>query len=956
MEPTSTINRSILRSLLLVLALLLSACTPIQRPPEPDSSGVHLSLDTTLPNDPRLRTGVLDNGLTYYIRHNEKPARRAELILAVNAGSLVEDDDQLGLAHFVEHMLFNGTERFPGNELIDFLADIGMQFGPDLNAYTRFDETVYMLHIPTDDHEIVARALDVLEDWAAYATFDPTELERERGVVVEEWRLGASDAQGRVRDQLLPLLLADSHYAVRDPIGDMEIVRTAPVSTLRRFYSDWYRPDLMAVIAVGDLDIDAVEQQIRDRFSTLPAPEQPRPLPSFSVPEHTEPQYLVIADPEQPYTAVEVLIKQPASATTTVADFRRNLVGSLFYQMLNARLDELTRQVEPPFVAAGAGQNGFVRPLDLTYFFADVHEDGIAAGLEALLVEIERVQRYGFTPGELERAGAIVLRNFEQAYREQDHSENWDFVSAYLDHFLSGRAISTAETNYRLAQAQLPEITLAEVNQRVEGLVANENRVVLVTAPVKEGLVLPDKQELAAIHTAVEASAIEPYADLTVDRPLIAEPPPPVAIIEEVEHPELGMVEFHLANGVRVLVKPTEFRQDEVVFAARSPGGLSLVDDEEFWAGWLSPAVVEQSGVGEFTTDELARLLAGKNVVVTPFVSTLYEGLYGSASPTDLTTLFQLIHLVATAPRMDAGGLAATQNRWLALLENRLLDPHNVLDDTLNRVLHGDNLRYRLPTAAEIRAIDQQQTAAVYQTRFADLDDMTFVFAGNLEVEDIKELAQRYLGSLPGLPTTESWLDQSLPLPAVSVAEQVFKGQEEQSVILLHFSGEAEPSEENDLRLVALRRLLGNLIDRELRERLGAIYANQVTSHLIVEPQGRYSVTIYLYCAPDRVDELVTAFFDLIGGLQERGPAATDVTRVNQQMLSDLEETLEQNQWWVNQILYYATASGRDLADLAALSSGADEVTAVTLQAAARDFLPQDRYIKVVLYPAAHDE
>lgn len=957
--------------LILLFALLLAACTPIRPPVDgtvpPVENGtiaptsgtippLDLALDASLPLDPNLRVGRLANGLTYYLRQNGQPAGRVELRLAVNAGSTLEDEDQRGVAHLLEHLLFNGTERFPEHQLIEFLESLGMGFGPDLNAYTSFDETVYQLQVPTDDPAVLERAFDVLEDWAAYATLDPAELESERGVVIEEWRVGDANASGRILRQLLPVLMGDSQYATRLPIGDPEVVRTVPVETVRRFYTDWYRPDLMAIIAVGDLDLDVAEAAIQARFNDLPAPEDPRERVEFTVPEHAEPRYLVVSDPEQSTTEIQVYIKRAAEPFTTVENFQDYLLSSLFYQMLNGRLGELGRQAEPPFVTAYATQGSFVRPLEATYYYAQVPDDGIVTGLTTLVTEIERVRLHGFTETELERAKRTILRSFEQSYNERNDTDSAVWAGYYADVFLGGDASTSAEDDYALAQALLPELSLAEVNAQVDDLVASENRVVIVTAPASDAVALPSETELAAIYSDVQATTIEPYVDQVVDVPLVAEPPTPVEITDQSELEALAVTTIELANGVRVLMKPTDFQGDEVLFTASSPGGRSLLSDEDYWEGWLVDLVVTESGVGELNQTELDNLLAGNTAAVEPYIGALDEGLTGSSSPADLETLFQLIYLYATQPRLDEASFAAVKTQWVTDLRNRLLDPINVLSDATNRALYGDGLRYRWPTVAEIESIDPQRAYEIYQERFADMDDFTFVFVGNFEEAALASLAQQYLGALPSQPTSETYRDLSSPFPSGIIEEVVYAGQDEQSIVQLIFAGPADASEVNQQQLGALRRVLDLMTTRTLREELGGTYGAYVGASMSVEPTGRYLFVVQFGCDPQKVDEMVAALLALIVELQENGPAAADVNTVNQQIARTLEVSLEQNNWWLGQLDYFSTTPDRSLEDLRHHVETPFTVTAEEIQATAMNYLPLDNYLEIVLYPAAYQE
>ena len=508
-------------SVLLGLLLMVAGCRPVQGPagaeavsPEPGAAPA-AGEGEPLPFDPDVRTGTLENGLTYYIRHNAEPPQRAELWLAINAGSVLEDDDQKGLAHFLEHMLFNGTENFAGMELVNFLESIGMQFGPDVNAYTSFDETVYTLQVPTGDDETLQKAFDVLAEWSSRATISPEEVEAERGVIVEEWRMRDLNASGRVNDQLIDTLLAGSLYADRLPIGEMEIVRSAPAETLRRFYERWYRPDNMAVVAVGDFeDLDQVQVWIEERFAGMETPAAALDRPQFDVPDYAESGAAVITDPEFPATILYVAYRQAAELLTTTDDYRSMLASFLVADMLNQRFTEIARQGDSAFLAASTGSSELVRPVQISTLYVQTEEDQVLPGYQAALAEIERARQNGFTEAELERAKTELLRQFESAYAERNNIENSVFAQGYLQHFLTGSIPTSVMDDFALAQELLPGLTLAELNARVETLFPEQNRAVLLVAPEKEGLVLPEAELLASLLESAGDQQLEQIAEV----------------------------------------------------------------------------------------------------------------------------------------------------------------------------------------------------------------------------------------------------------------------------------------------------------------------------------------------------------------------------------------------------------------------------------------------------------
>ncbi|MEZ4733205.1 MAG: insulinase family protein [Caldilineaceae bacterium] len=951
-------TRSLWLLCLTLIALVFSACQPIQPPSAiAPSAPPTLAYTDPIPPDPAVRIGQLENGLTYYIRHNTLPANRAEFWLAVNAGSLQEDEEQLGLAHLLEHMLFNGTRRFEGHELIDFLENSGMEFGPDVNAFTSFDETVYMLQVPTDDDELVQTAFDVLEDWAGYATLDPTEIDKERGVVVEEWRLSDESAWGRVQNEQWQSWLEGTRYAERLPIGDMEIVRNASPETIRRFYETWYRPDLMAVVAVGDFDVDVVEGLIQEHFSTLPAPTDPQLREAYPVPLTGASRYLVVTDPEFPYATVEVAYLREPVAYTTAGDFRTALIGRLFSIMLNQRFDELSRQSDAPFLAAVAYEGSFIRPVDIAGLWAQVQDDSITRGLAALITEAERAARYGFTESELERAKKDLIRQAEQAYDEREHTESNAHAFRYIDQFLSGGYLPSAELQLDLTQQLAPAITLAEVNERIAGFVGAENRMVMVTAPEKANLPVPTEADLAAVIEAAQAQTLEPYTDEVTDAQLMAETPAAVAIQSETTIEALGVTELLLANGVRVLVKPTDFKQDEVVFGATSPGGSSLLEAEELDEAGMISEVAGQSGVGAFDYTTLQKLLAGKEVMIYPWIGGLHEGIWGSASAKDLETLFQLLHLAFTQPRADEDAFATWQNQQRAWLANRELEPESALEDAYQEITCGEEPRCQPLTLDSLSAVDLARGFAIYQERFADADDFTFLFVGSFDLAQIKMLAQTYLGTLPTLPGAESWRDVSIPPPTGLYTRTLYKGEGERSVVRLIWEAPVDvagPAER--MAIDALNTILEIHLREQLREELGGTYGVWLMGNVWRHPTPASWFYIEFSCDPERAAELTAVVIDEIRKQQTEGPTAEDVAKFQAQAQRSHEEELEQNSAWQEWLEYYVETPEEAMTDILTFGERVAAVDGATVQTAAQHYLPLDNYIQLILYPEGYQQ
>lgn len=904
-----------------------------------------------LPLDPAVRMGRLDNGLTYYVQRNDTPLGRAELRLVVNAGSVVEEAGEQGLAHFIEHMLFNGTRRFPELTLIDTLERMGMEFGPDINAYTSPDETVYMLQVPTDQGELLQTGLDMLEDWAAYATLSDAEIDQERGVVIEEQRLADQNVGGRIRGQRWPALTAGTVYTDRLPIGDMAVIRSAPGDALRRFYQTWYRPDLMAVIAVGDFDAAQVEAQIRQRFASLPAPAAPQPRLEPAAPTAQPRRYLLMSDPEYPITDFSIDHVSPAWSIQTAGDFRRLLTVLLAGAMFNARLEKISRQPDAPFLYAGGGSQPWTRQIESFSVQGESQEGAALAAIEAVLTEIERIRQHGFTDQELARERANLALSYQIWQTEKENLDSAILAQGYSDHFLSGAASPSVDLAVALAARLLPEIALDDVAAAFQELAPAEGQLVSVTAPQKEGLALPDEAELAALFQRVAALELAPYVDSFAGQQLMEEPPPPAAIVFEETYPELGLSLFELANGVRVIVKPTDFWADDIVFSATSPGGASLVEDEDYPEAVLAAYLVTQSGLGELSYSDLQALLAGKAVHAEPGIFDISEGFSGYATAQDLELAFQLIYLYATAPQLDPAMAQVTQNQARAALLNRAVAPDALLQDALNKALYGDSARTGPLTLEQIEGFDAQRALAIYSDRFGDMSDFTFTFVGNVDPAQLKELAQRYLGALPGGGRVESWREMA-PLQLEGVDQRtVVKGQEQQGMVQVVFTGPYSPTQQSAVAMDALEAVLAMRLREDLREARSGVYAPFVSTNLAAAPAPEYAVWIAFSADPQRIDELVAALFQQVSSLQAEGPTVDELAKAREQLRRNRQEALRDNNFWLWTIEEHFTSPGARPEEILAYDALLETLQPADVQAAAQRFLAQDRYAQVTLLP-----
>lgn len=905
------------------------------------------SLSQPVPVDPRITIGRLPNGLKYYIRTNGRPSQRAELRLVVDVGSVVEDDDQVGLAHFIEHMAFAGSRHFGRQDLVRFMESIGMRLGPGVNANTGFDETVYMLHVPTDNREAMRKAFLFLSDVASGLTFDPAAVESERGVIIEEWRQGRG-AEARMREQQLPILVKGSRYAERLPIGTRENLERFTLEALKRFYTDWYRPDLMAVIAVGDFDKGAIESLIKEHFGPIPAPAQPRPRPVYPVPDHKETLFSIATDSEATATTVTIYNMLPLRDQATVGAYRQMQVERLYTGMLNARLAELTLKPDPPFVQAVTDRGIFVRSKEAAMLAALVREDGIERGLETLIAESARAARFGFTAAELDRQKRDTLRRYEGAFAERDKEESADLAAEFIRNFTQQEPIPGITYEFGLVQRFVPEITLDEVNQ-VARQWAGGSRVVLVNAPRKPGLVVPDATRLAAVIDKAAAADLKAYVDLTPNRPLLDRLPEPGSVVKTTR-PAFGVTQWELSNGVRVVLMPTTFRQDEVVFRATSPGGTSLASDKDYVAAMTAPQVVAAGGAGAFDAIQLRNALAGKAASVTAFIDDLDEGLAGGASPQDLETMFQLIYLQFTQPRADPAVFQVITTQTRAMLANQQASPEWVFRQTLQTALAQNHFRERLMTPEMVDEMDLDRSYAFYKDRFADASDFTFVFAGSFDLATMRPLVERYLGSLPSLHRKESWRNVGITPPKGIVEKTVRKGIEPKSQAAVVFTGPFVYNLPNQVALDALALVLETRLRNTLRGTLSGTYAVDVQAATSKIPEARYSVTVEFGCEPARTEELVKALFREIEALRASPPTAKEVSDAREGLLRQHETDLAQNSRLVAQLAERYRV-GDDIAEFFSLPVEYDALTPEAIHEAARRCLDLRNYVRVTLMP-----
>jgi len=928
------------RLLLFTLTVLVASSGSAQTRPAADS----------LPLDPAVRSGRLPNGITYYVRQNARPAKRAELRLVVNAGSILEDPDQLGLAHFAEHMAFNGTRHFEKQALVDYIERIGMRFGADLNAGTSFDETVYQLQVPTDSAHLVAQGIQILEDWAHGITFDSVEVEKERGVVIEEWRLGQGAGERMFKKQL-PVLFRGSRYAERLPIGTKESLESFDQAALRRFYRDWYRPDLMAVVAVGDFDVDSMLTLIRDHLGRVPARPGAAPRPLYAIPPRDTAAVAIATDPEATSTSLGLYVMRPARPEGTVEAYRRSLVGRIYARMLNDRLYELSQRPDPSFIGAGGGAGSLVRTMDAFSLGAAVPDTGLIRGFAAVLTEVERAERHGFTTPELERAKQDFLRSYEQAYAEREKTESGQLAEEYVRNYLSAEPSPGIAVEYDLVQRLLPGITLEETNAAAREWLARPDRVLLVNAPEKPGYQPPTAAELLAVFDEVRRRDVAAYVEELAEGPLVTAELAPVPIVAEQVDSALGLVRWTLANGATVVVKPTDFKDDEVLFSASSAGGSSLAPDSLYLATAFASQIASLGGVGEFSEVDLQKKLAGKAVRLSAYVGNYEEGLQGGASPKDLETLFELVYLRFVAPRADPDAFAAFKANVGALLANRSASPNVAFQDTITVTLAQHHPRARPLTPALFDSLDLERSMEAYRERFADAGDFVFYFVGAIDTAAARPLVERYLGNLPGRGRTEQFRDVGIRSPTGKVERVVRKGLEPKSSTRIVLSGPMRYDRTERFLVGVLAEILEIKLREALREELGGTYSVSVGASPTRVPREQYSISISFGSDPNRVPQLLAAVDAAIDSLRQLGPDAKEIEKVRETIIRSRETQLRENGYWLSR-LADADRNGDDPHQILDASDLLALLTRDRLERAARVYLDRANQVRVTLLPA----
>ncbi|MFN0253143.1 MAG: M16 family metallopeptidase [Kofleriaceae bacterium] len=947
---------------LLALLLAVAACGPkapptTTTPPDPndpnvgqlDGGGGTPSNSPTMPLWSEVKKGTLSNGLTYYVLKRPKPEKRAFLWLAVNAGSTQEDEDQRGLAHFVEHMAFNGTKRFPKADLVDYLEKIGMGFGADLNAETNFDYTTYKLTVPTDNADYVAKGLDILHDWAGGILFEPVEIDKERGVVLEEWRLGQGVGM-RLLNKHFPVLFKGSLYATRLPIGTPEVIKGAKPERLTTFYKDFYRPDLMAVIAVGDVDPAVMEKEIQARFGDLKNPASKKPRKAAGVPKADGTRVSIATDKELPtanITVANVFAHRPES---TEADFRRAISEQIYNLIANERLGTLAKKSEAPFMIAQVGVQGVTHEIDMFTRVAIPKEGRVEEALRALMTEAVRIERHGFTQSELDRARANIAAFYEQIAAQADTEGAEDYVEEITRNFYEREYMIGRRAERDLAVRFLPQITVAELNALAKSFGGADNRVILLSGP--EGKPLPDQKKLLAIVDEVQRASINAWEEAATTAKLMTTPPKPGTVTKETKIESIGVTEWTLSNGIKVVLKPTDFDAEQVTVSGDSPGGLAMADNKVWPSARFADDVVALGGVSDIDDDTLEKVLAGKRLQVSATISETTESVDGDASIKDLETMFQLMYLKMTAPRKDEAVFGTWKQAVREQLANQRRQPGAVYAIESQELLYKKHLRRTAPVAEDIDKIDLDKAMAFYKDRFGDASDFTFVIVGAFEPAKIKPLVETYLASLPGKGRKEKEKDVGIRRAGGSIKKSWPLNSEPKAQVSLSFYGDETWSRDKDRDMFVLGHVLEMRLREILREDMGGVYGVGAGGWIARRPRGERAFGIEFGCAPDAVDKLIKASLDEIAGVQKEGATAEQLEKIKAQFLRERETQIKTNGFWIGW-LASTYRFGDDPTLVTDPSKMIARMTSDNVKAAAKKFLPKAPYFQAVLMPAA---
>ena len=909
-----------------------------------------------LPVDKNVRIGQLDNGLTYYIRHNKLPENRAEFYIAQKVGSILEEPQQRGLAHFLEHMAFNGTKNFPGDDkglgVIPWCETVGIKFGTNLNAYTSIDETVYNIsNAPIDRTGVLDSCLLILHDWSNYILLKDDEIDKERGVIREEWR-SRNSGMLCVYTDLLPTIYQGDKYADCMPIGSIDVINNFPYKDIRDYYHKWYRPDLQGIVIVGDIDVDTVEAKLKAVFADVQKPVNPAERTYYPVTDNKEPIVAIGTDKEVDDPSIEIYFKQdatPDSEKNNVGYLASQYMTSMISSMLNARLSELVQSANPPFTRASSYYSDFfvAKTKEAFALSASSKADGIETALKTLLQETERARRFGFTESEYARARANYLQSLESAYNEREKTKHGSYVREYVQNFLNGEPIPGIEAEYAMMNQLAPNIPLQAMNMVMQQLVPDSNQVVIIAGPAKEGLKYPTKEEVINLLKGMKDLDLQAYVDKVSDEPLMKEAPKGGKIISEKEGDIYGSTKLVLSNGVTVYVKKTDFKADEIRMKGTSLGGKSIFPDKDALNFAVMDNVIAVGGLGNFSQVDLTKVLAGKKVSVNAGLGATTENVFGTCSPKDFETMMQLTYLTFTAPRKDAEAFESFKNRMKAQLESAQANPLSSINDSLQKAMYNNHPRVVMMKPEMVDQIDYDRILEMYNDRFKDASDFTFYFVGNIDLETAKPLIAEYLGALPAINRKETFKDTKMSIrKGVYKNEYAKEQQTPTATIVFLYSGKAPYTLKNDILLSFATQVLDMVYTEEVREKEGGTYGVNCFGDLQKYPKEQLLLQIVFQTDPAKKDKLAGIVVDELKKLAAEGPSDVHLQKVKEYMLKKYADNQKENGYWMNNLndyFYYGMDMTEGYTDIV------NSITAKDIQKFVSDLLKQGNEIEVTM-------
>ncbi len=933
---------NLIRRISLGVLLTLTICATAQQMPQ-------------LPIDPKVRYGKLENGLTYYIRANKEPKQRAEFFIAQNVGAILENDNQNGLAHFLEHMAFNGTKNYPGKGIINYMEKIGVKFGANINAYTSLDETVYNLSdVPTVRDGIIDSALLVLHDWSGFITLDGNEINDERGVIREEWRQGAG-ADRRMWKESNKLKYPGSQYAKRDVIGDTAIINNFAHQTIRDFYKKWYRPDLQAILIVGDVDVDKVEAKIKSVFVDITKKENAGERPVYPIMNNAAPVISIVKDAEARMTRVDLEYKHdklPAEVKLSMQGYGFLTVNSLISTMISNRFEEITQQADAPFVYGGAEYGELVKSKDAFQMIAVPKEGKELEGLTALLLEAEKIKRFGFTNSELERAKTDYLKTLEKSFNERDNQKNNSLVREYVRNFLTQEPIPGIEWEYNTVKMMAPQLKLEMVNEIAKSYVTDSNLIVSIMAPDKEAVKIPAE---AQIRLAIENSKkadLKPRAEEVMNKPLIKNVPKPGKVAKTAENKVLGTTEWTLSNGVKVVFKPTTFKKDEILLTAFSNGGLSKVKNiADLPSATLAASIVSNNGLGEYNQIELGKILTGKIASVNPSIDAYDDGFSGNSSVSDFETMLQLVYLNFTAIRKDDNAFKAMMNTYTTSMANIAKDPRKAFQDSVGVMLANHHPRTVTMNLNTLEKVDQDKALEIFKERFAVPANFTFIFTGNIDPtnEKVKTAVCTYLGGLKSVKGGQSFTDNNVRKPKGKVNNYFTKEMKVKKASNFVLYNAAMPfNMTNRVAVTAIGSILSIRYIESIREKEGGSYGVGVRGSMNNTPVDEATLMMQFDTDPVKQAKLIAIIYSEIDEIIAKGPRADDFQKVKENMLKKYSEDIAQNSWWNSALERYYQDKLNLVADY---KTAVEAMTPKAIQTTLKNIVSQANVLEVVMKP-----